>query len=128
MSNDIDVKDIYNQEESEYFVYFFKDRCPYCNDCTEIIENYISSNQNNIKLYTCNLTNQEIKRYYEGENGQGSKGQYYVDGVSNYNELYIAGVPSLIKVKVVDNIRISEYIASGKLKITEYINNLNDEE
>lgn len=123
MPNEIKKEDIYNQIEDEYLIYFYKDRCPYCEQCEDIIKEYIAQDEKAIELYTCDLSkDKEIKRYYEGENGQGSKGQYFVDGVTNYKDLYIAGVPTIIKIKNENGIKVSEYIASGKSKVIEYIN------
>lgn len=128
IKNNIEAEDIYNQEEEEYLIYFYKNKCPYCKECKDTINDYIESDNQTIKLYTCNLTKEKIKRYYEEETGQGSKGQYLVDGISDYNELYIAGVPTIIKVKIENNKKISEYIVSGKSKVIDYINDLYKEE
>lgn len=123
MPNEIKKEDIYNQIEEEYLIYFYKARCPYCEKCEDIIKDYIVQDESPIKLYTCDLSkDKEIKRYYEGAKGQGSKGQYFVDGVTNYKDLYIAGVPTIIKIKNENGIKVGEYIASGKSKVIEYIN------
>lgn len=126
MANDIKVEDIFNQEEEQYLIYFYKNKCPYCEACEDVIDEYIKNQEGSIKLYTCNLTKSEIKRYYEGENGQGSKGQYFVNGVNDYNELYIAGVPTIIKVYLDQDQKISEYVISGKTKVIDYITSLQD--
>ena len=112
MPNEIQKEDIYNQIEEEYLIYFYKARCPYCEKCEDIIKDYIAQDESPIKLYTCDLSkDKEIKRYYEGAKGQGSKGQYFVDGV-----------PTIIKIKNENGIKVGEYIASGKSKVIEYIN------
>lgn len=121
--NIITIEDIYMQEEDEYYVYFYKEDCPYCEDVFEYVNEYLN-NPKELKLYVCDLTEDEtIKRDYDGEGGQGSNKNYYVDGVTKYEDLYIAGVPSLIKIDPND---ISYYVTSGRKKITEYFTNLNN--
>ena len=44
-------KDIFKQVEEEYYVYFYKDNCKYCNDCFETVNNYLNS-ENDIKLFS----------------------------------------------------------------------------
>jgi len=120
--NIITIEDIYIQEEDEYYVYFYKEDCPYCEDVFEYVNEYLN-NPTELKLYVCDLTDDEtIKKEYEGENGQGTKGTYFVDGVTKYEDLCIAGVPSLIKI---DGNNISYFVTSGRSKITEYFKNLN---
>ena len=195
----IKEEDIFNQLEDEYFVYFYKNDCPYCEDVYQIIDEYINlSQENNLtKLYVCDLSDQylitykiyyednitfikllngniyeyddtvlkvskekikyictfkngkkssfsidndnikidnnyiskiekteeliidsKIKRTYQGENGQGSKGTYFVDGVRKYSDLYISGVPSIIKINRDD---ISTFVVSGRKYIKEFI-------
>lgn len=119
--NVIKVEDIYTQEEDEYYVYFFQKNCPYCEDCFETINEYIN-NPSELKLYVCDLTNnQEIKR--KNQSGQGPDGGYWVDNVSDYKNLWIAGVPSLIKIDVKNN---SYYVTSGRKNILAYIDYLNN--
>ena len=121
--NKINVDEIYTQEDNEYYVYFYQKNCPYCEDCFEVINEYIS-NPSELNLYVCDLTNnQEIKR--KNQSGQGPDGGYLVDNVSDYKNLWIAGVPSLIKIKENDN---SYYVTSGRKNILAYIEYLNDKE
>ena len=84
--NEIEIKEIFSQKEDEYYIYFYKDDCPYCDMVTEEIK---LLEQGNIKVYKINLSkknNQLIGRGYE--NGQGSNGKFYVDGISKYDELW----------------------------------------
>lgn len=121
--NKINVDEIYTQEDNEYYVYFYQKNCPYCEDCFEVINEYIN-NPSELNLYVCDLTNnQEIKR--KNQSGQGPDGGYWVDNVSDYKNLWIAGVPSLIKIKENDN---SYYVTSGRKNILAYIEYLNDKE
>jgi len=110
---------IFNQSEEEYLVYFYKDNCPYCEKSFETIEKYLLSDVE-IKLYVCDITNSSIAKIYEGDNGQGTEGKYFVDGAQDYNELYIAGAPSIIKIKNNE----SMFIASGRKNVIAYIEQL----
>ena len=115
----IEDVNIFNQIENEYFVYFYKTDCPYCDDVYDIVNDYLHS-EANTKLYVCDLTNSSLKKIYEGSDGQGTEGLFFVNGVTMYNELHIAAVPSLIKVS--DG--ISEFIVSGRKKVIEYLDNI----
>lgn len=114
-------KDIFKQVEEEYYVYFYKDNCKYCNDCFEIVNNYLNS-ENDIKLYVCNITHSGIARLYDGENGQGTSGTHFVNGVTEYRYLYISGAPSLIKIEN----QVSTFITSGRSSVKEYFNNIHN--
>ena len=83
----IEDYNIFNKSENEYYVYFYKDNCKYCIDSYESINKYLKSTAHT-KLYVCDLTNSNLKRVYEGENGQGIEGYFFVNGVTNYSELY----------------------------------------
>lgn len=189
---------IFEQSEDRYYVYFYKDSCPYCEDVFEYVVDYINDVKG-LKLYVCDLSdkkqityklfftndivyeiialdndivnyndaiectkidnyyiidypnnirlkilwkknkivfqsddlqkyeiikeeviNNEIKRAYNGTDGQGSSGKYYVDGVRKYSDLYIAGVPSLI---LVNEENVSTFITSGRKNIKEFFSN-----
>ena len=117
----IEDKQIFNQVEEEYYVYFYKEDCKYCNDCFEIVNEYLN-NENDIKLYVCDITHSGIARIYDGENGQGTSGTYFVNGVTEYRYLYISGAPSLIKIEN----KVSTFIASGRSNVKEYFNNIHN--
>jgi thiol-disulfide isomerase/thioredoxin len=122
----ITIDQIFTQEEAQYYVYFFKEKCPYCEDCFEEIKAYIESQDEKelLKLYVCDLTdefNSIIKRPYEGEGGQGTEGRYFVDGVTNYEDLYISGTPSIIRI---DENDVSYFCVSGRKKVLQFIDEI----
>lgn len=122
----ISIDEIFAQEEEKYYVYFYKDNCPYCKDCFNDIKEYIkkAKEEEFVKLYVCDLTseyNSVIKRPYEGGNGQGSSGKYYVDGVTKYEDLYISGTPSIIRI---DENKTSYFCVSGRKDVKEFINEI----
>lgn len=55
----ISVGDIYSQNENNYYVFFYKDSCPYCEDVFPTINNYINSEDKKVKLYVCDLSDKE---------------------------------------------------------------------
>lgn len=121
--NCIEVEDIFFQEDEEYYVFFYQENCPYCDDCFNVISEYINDPKE-LNLYVCDLTNNlEIKRKYPG--GQGPNGAYLVNGVTDYTSLWIAGVPSLIRINEND---ISYYVTSGRKNVLAYFEYLNDKE
>lgn len=118
MTNQIEVSEILEQEEDEYYVYFYKYRCPYCEACEDTINNYINNGE--LKLYTCDLTfDKIIKKENDGDD------IYNVNGVTSYEDLRIPKVPTLIKINTINSIKTAEYITSGKTKVIDYISNQN---
>lgn len=120
------IDDIYTQEEDEYLIYFYTEDCYYCKKSYDTIQEYLNYQEENdsIKLYVCNLSEEEnksIKRSYEGTGGQGSEGQYFVNAVSDPKDLYISGVPSLI---LINEQRFSKFVVSGRSKIIDYFTEL----
>ena len=124
--NVIDEKDIMMQVEDEYYVFFYKENCSYCDDVYEIINEYLI-NPKNLPLYVC-LIKEDSIIYGKAEygDGQGPDGKYYVDYVISYDRLRIAGVPSLIRVKFNGAIDECYYVTSGKENIIDYFNKFNN--
>ncbi|MGI6710155.1 MAG: hypothetical protein ACOX4W_01725 [Bacilli bacterium] len=109
--------EIYTQEEDRYFVYFYKDNCGYCDLTKPIILDYLKaleekSNLNKRSVYGFDLSDSEnmfdngeteygIFRVFEGETSHGvgdEKGNYKVNGITSWDNLYISNVPSLISI------------------------------
>lgn len=123
--NVIKEEDIMFQMEDEYYVYFYKDGYSYCDELYSTVNEYLN-NPKELKLYVCELGyNSRINRVYEGDNGQGPNGKYNIDHVMYYYYLCIPGVPTLIKVSNNGYVDECLYVATGKVKIEEYLNNLN---
>ena len=123
--NLIEEHDIMMQSEKEYYVFFYKDNCPYCDDVYNVLNEYLN-NPKELKLYVCKIKeNSLIEGKAENSDGQGPDGKYYVDYVISYDRLRIAGVPSLIKVRFNGAIDECFYVTSGKKNIIEYFEKLN---
>ena len=101
--------------------------CLYIEDITNasmLIYKKICMEKELLKLYVCDLTdeyNSIIKRPYEGEGGQGTEGRYFVDGVTNYEDLYISGTPSIIRI---DENDVSYFCVSGRKKVLQFIDEI----
>lgn len=125
---DLTGEELFTQEGKSYFVFIYKDDCPDCDNAMPIIENYlymikyIEDYQNKTKLYGFNLSNETnslIDRKYEGENGQGSDGSFYVNDVKNWDELYIGKTAALISIRTRDGEKYAEFEAEGYSAIEE---------
>lgn len=124
---------IYSQEESEYFVYLFRDNCGACETSKATVVKYLTQAEKKkdqmLMIYGVNLavdgeTQSLIYREYKGEGGQGTDGLFFVDNISLWGELYIGRVPALIKVKDVDGVKTSFYVTHGATAIKNYLQGL----
>ena len=120
----IEDKEIFNQKETNYLVYFMKDDCPYCEKIKNTVLTYIYLSQNSaLKLYVVNLKSDglrsDILRQYTGIEGQSDDKDIYVDGVTKWNELYISGTPTLIKISEENNERYSRFITIGATNVSK---------
>lgn len=113
----IDIDQIYKQKEEVYYIYFYKENCSYCDLVQEEIQLIESGD---IKLYKVNLSlknNTLIGRTHPS--GHGKNNAYFVDGVTDYNQLYIAIAPTIIKIETIDGIKVSSYVAGGSSEIMD---------
>lgn len=129
----IDDSQIFNQSQDEYFVYFMKDNCQYCEAISNEMIDYQSEakeDESLIDLYVVNLNDGEKKsmilRAYSGKGAQGKDQDFYVDGATSYSELYIPGTPSLIYVYTENGVKVSRYVAEGKSSVQAIIDKLNE--
>lgn len=123
---------IFTQEADSYYIYFHRDNCSGCETVkTQVLHyNYLTSkNDELVKIYGLNLEKEGqsksyIYRTYEGEEGQGDKGTFYVDGVTEWNDLYIPGTPGLIKIETIDGVKTAKFVCQGASKIGSYLGDL----
>ena len=119
---------------SVLFVYFEKESCSQCAQTLPTLIDYQTkvSRKGGVNVYRVLLEFVDedgetvtipISRSLEGT-GQGPEGNFYVDGVSNWIQLYIAATPSLIEVSKVNDVMQSKLVAVGTSEIEEYLNNL----
>lgn len=124
---DVKAEDLFTME-GNYFIFFYKDDCSDCEQTKPIVINYINLIENDPefvnkrRIYGCNLSdpdNAKLFRAYDaarlnwGE-GQGDSGTFWVNGVTNYNDLYISETASLISIGSNSNDeRIANFQAAG---------------
>ncbi|MGD9605146.1 MAG: hypothetical protein AB7V00_03185 [Bacilli bacterium] len=135
--SNISPQDIFNQKEDKYYIYFHRVDCadceessPYVINYAQIIKNYEGCSDKRpiyaILLYTKSEKpgrTTYIYREYEGEGGQGTENKYYVDGVTDWEDLYIASTSSLISVsKNTSGIKTSKYVAQGAQAVIDALN------
>jgi len=46
--------------------------------------------------------------------GHGTDGAFYVNGVTNWEDLNIGSTPSLISIYIKDGVKTAKYVAQGK--------------
>lgn len=112
----ITINEIFEMEEDTYYIYFYKNDCEYCDNLKDVL--YEVSYKGDVKIYGVNFSDEKnklINRAYT--NGEGSNFKYYVTGCTNYNELYINGNPSLIKIEN----KVSYFIANGYRNTNAYL-------
>ena len=132
---EINKDEIFNQE-GKYFVYFYQEDCEDCKIAKPIIEAYVKQIQtgnyeNKNTVYAVNLSKKENKDILRAYNqvilgwgaGQGD-GTYYVDNVTDADNLYIGATSALISVGVNSNgDKFSKFLISGNEGIGTYLSN-----
>jgi thiol-disulfide isomerase/thioredoxin len=131
------VDDIFTGE-GKYFVFFYRDDCTDCENTKPVIISYNKFIQENSKyankktVYAVNLSKPENSSVYRAYTqsvlnwgkGQGDEGDFWVDGVTSRDKLYISATAALVSVGVNNqNERFTTFIASGYDDISQYLNN-----
>ena len=125
---EISVKDIFNQKEDNYLIYFNRIDCPDCEQSSpsviqyaEIIKEYDACSTKR-KIYVVTLYTESEKpkqgvyiyREYTGEGGQGTDGKYFVNGVTRVEDLYIGSTSSMIAISTNSKgVKVASYVAQG---------------
>lgn len=126
--NYLEDKEIFDQTEETYLVLFIKDDCPYCEKIKNKVLSFMAIDKDKNKLYVVNLKKDGLRstilRSYQGLNGQSDDGDIYVDGVEKWDDLYISGTPTLIKVNTADNKKYSRYLEIGATKVVNMFNKI----
>jgi len=130
----ISVEEIFNQEENNYLIYFHRIDCPDCEQADPLVINYsnlvnkVDSCSSKRDIYVVLLYTAEEKpgesvyiyRGYEGEDGQGTDGKFFVNGVTNWEGLYIGSTASLISISTRSSgEKVANYVAQGSEMIGE---------
>lgn len=132
---ELNVDDIFTNE-GKYFVYFYRDDCPDCEQTKPIIVAYLDLIDDNTTyegkktVYAVNLSKEENKFAYRSYkdasfnlgDGQGEDGSFWVNGVTDKDKLHIGATAALISVGVdSNNNRFTTFIASGYESISSYL-------
>lgn len=138
---------IFDIESEDYYIFFYKDGCSGCELVKPIILEYASKGEKSIYAVNLHPEGQEesyiFRKFSQASTGQGTNGDFYVNGVTSWSGLYIGSTPSLIQVKVVEetvkvqNKDTGEYeyvtktskkayfVASGAEAVEKYFDELN---
>lgn len=126
----IKVEDIFNQKEDDYFIYFHQVDCQDCEQSDPVVINYAmnidkrSGCASKRKIYAVLLhPDSKIFRAYNGSNGQGTDGKYFVNGVTEWEDLYIASTASMIAISTnLKGEKTASYVAQGSSRVNEELN------
>ena len=132
-----EIKDeqIFMMEEDAYYIYFFREDCSGCETTTPIVNFYLETIRNDKSGIYKNMRNiygvclekdgekSKIYRKYNGDKGDGTNGAYKVNGVLEWDKLYIASTPSLIAIYEEGGVRRAKYLAQGSSAVVEFLEN-----
>ena len=121
----IEDKDIFNQKPNRYLVFFKKDGCTYCEriekDIIEYSLNILEEDyKNSLNLYVINL---KTSTYTSPIIKNTKYDSVHVDGVTNWEDLYVPSTPTLIEVYVENGISTAKLVAVGSSKIVKELDN-----
>lgn len=125
-------EDIFKQKEEQYFVYFHRPGCGDCEIAEKKVKEYVANLKKKeckgkMKIYSVILYTEEEKpgeevyiyRAYQGEDGHGRRGDFYVIGVTDWQDLYIASTSSLITISTIGDVKMATAVAHGYASVTE---------
>ncbi|MDD3437673.1 MAG: hypothetical protein PHC64_11030 [Candidatus Gastranaerophilales bacterium] len=132
----IKKEDIFNQKEDKYYIYFHRLDCEDCEASAPYVIQYAHMLKDykgcagKRKIYAVLLYTEEEKpgeevyiyRKYTGEDGQGTDGNYYVNGVTDWRDLYIATTSSLIAINTEGGVKTARYSAQGWESVRDKLN------
>ena len=127
---EINADEIFTQE-GNYYIFFYEEDSEDSDSVKPVVEAYMDAvtkeekYQSKSKVYAVNLSNEENKailRTYNGELGQGDAGDFYVNGVTKWEDLYIASTSALISIKTnSENLTYAEFEAQTATNIYTFL-------
>lgn len=132
----IEDSEIFSMPEDHYYIFFEKDGCSKCEAVLPTIIDYLTYYEDGNKypkLYAVNVAKNidgEVKKsiisriFTYSNTGQGIDGDFYVDGTTDYLQLFISSTPSIIEIYTKDNQKVAKFIADGKTNINNYFSEL----
>lgn len=130
---EIKDEEIFMMEGEAYYIFFYRDGCTACERTLPYVLDYLDTISRNSKryencryIYGVNLKkggeSSKIFRTYVKDNGEGTDGKYFVTGVKEWDDLYIATTPALISIYVDSSgVKQAKYLAQGVSKIRDYL-------
>lgn len=122
---------IFNQEESEYFIYIYRDGCSWCNKIKEDVQKYIykislDNYKSSIRVYVINLMqdgkkSKMFRTYDQDDYDEGYEG-FFVSKAKKYDEIYIPTTPALIKVEAKGEDVSAHVLAKGASTVVSEMN------
>lgn len=122
----INDRDIFSQDELDYYVFVMRDGCSWCEKIKNDILRYLyltnEEQYSNVKkLYVINLRIQGNKStifrsYPDSENG------FYVEGAKTWDELYLPATPALLEIVENNEERSAYLIENGATAIKNKLN------
>lgn len=124
------VQDEMFAQEGKYILFFYREGCDGCEQTKPYILTYMNMLKEEKykdckKIYGVNLSNPKnslIYRTYKNDDGQGTKGAFFVNGVEKWDDLYIGSTPSIIIITNKNGKNVARYEAQGKEKIINALN------
>ena len=119
----IEDKEILNQNEEIYYVYFMRDGCTWCEKTKDDVIRYQKKMEllqyaKNEKLYVVNLQTSSYSSPILRTNDETENG-FYLDNLSSWKDIYIPSTPALLEIREENNSRVVKLIASGSTTIKE---------
>lgn len=119
----IDDKDIYNQEEDEYYIIFVEKGSNTYNTVMNLVVEYQFGKSGSIPLYVVDVKDSVIKRSYTDKGGEGYNNKFYVTNAKSWDELYIYATPSMIKINKGESVTTT-YLNCHLTSVKKFIENL----
>lgn len=122
--------EIFNQKETEYMIYVYRDGCSWCSKIKNDILIYLYKMSlpqylSSIKLYVLNLNENGVKasifKKYTGEDSSNANG-FYIDDATIYSDMCIPSTPALIKINVSNDVKKATLLASGASSVVKEVN------
>ena len=119
----IQDKDIFNQENTEYYILFVEKGSNTYDKVIKLALEYQFGNERDVPLYVVDIKDSDIKRGYTETGGEGYNNKFYVTNCKSWDELYIYATPSMIKITKGEEVSAT-YLNCHLTSVTKFIETL----
>jgi len=119
----IEDKDIFNQNDNEYYVLFVEKGSNTYTTIMEIALKYQYNLNQEIPLYVVDVKDSVIFRSYSGTDGEGYNNKFFIKNATDWDDLYIYATPSMIKVTKGETIQAA-YLNCHLKDVKKFLENL----